>query len=143
MDQKWLKRRKRIFEIIEVGNDLDRPSRIYDFVNVFAMIVNLLVAILCTYAELLEKYGDTFHVLENITVLFFACDYILRVWTARFLHKDLNEWHADNYPAMIEQATGGEYKVCYAYGHVEPPADWQKSNEQWAKDLLNLLKLLV
>lgn len=94
MDQKWLKRRKRIFEIIEVGNDLDRPSRIYDFVNVFAMIVNLLVAILCTYADLQEKYGDVFHVLENVTVIFFAGDYILRVWTARFLHKELNEWHA-------------------------------------------------
>ena len=52
-----------------------------------------------------------------------------------FIDYYLNEWHADNYPAMIEQATGGEYKVCYAYGHVEPPEGWQKSNEQWAKDL--------
>lgn len=94
MSKKWMKRRKRIFEIIEVGNDLDRPSRIYDFVNVFAMIVNLLVGILCTYAELVEQYGLFFHVLEHITVAFFAIDYLLRVCTARFLYKDLNERHA-------------------------------------------------
>lgn len=94
MNKKWLRRRKRIFEIIEVGNDLDRPSRIYDFVNAFAIIINLLVSILVTYAELQEQYGKFFYVLENITVLFFAVDYILRVWTARFLYKDLNEGHA-------------------------------------------------
>ena len=53
-----------------------------------------------------------------------------------FIDYYLNEWHADNYPAMIEQATNGEYKVCYAYGHIDPPAGgWQKSNAQWAKDL--------
>ena len=77
-----------------MGNDLDRPSRIYDFVNVFAIVVNLLVGILSTYAELQEQYGMLFHLLEHITVFFFAVDYILRIWTARFLHKDLKEGHA-------------------------------------------------
>lgn len=53
-----------------------------------------------------------------------------------FIDYYLNEWHADHYPAMIEKATNGEYKVCYAYGHIDPPAGgWQKSNAQWAKDL--------
>ncbi len=94
MNKKWLKRRKRIFEIIEVGNDLDRPSRIYDFVNAFAIIINLIVSILYTYAELQEKYGNIFLILENITVVFFTLDYVLRVWTARFLNKELNEGHA-------------------------------------------------
>lgn len=94
MSKDMLKVRKRIFEIIEVGNDLDRPSRIYDFVNVFAIIVNLLVGILCTYAELQEKYGEIFHVLEYTTAAFFTVDYILRVCTARFLYKGLREGHA-------------------------------------------------
>ena len=94
MNKKWLKRRKRIFEIIEVGNDLDRPSRLYDLVNVLAIVINLVVSILYTYAQLREQYGDIFYVLENITVAFFAVDYVLRVWTARFLHKEMNEGHA-------------------------------------------------
>ena len=40
MSKTWKRRRKRIFEIIEVGNDLDRASRAYDFLNALAIIVN-------------------------------------------------------------------------------------------------------
>ena len=31
MSKKWFKRRKRLFEILEVGTDVDRVSRAYDF----------------------------------------------------------------------------------------------------------------
>ena len=52
-----------------------------------------------------------------------------------FIDYYLNEWHADNYPDMIAKATNGEYKVCYAYGHIDPPAEsGRKSNAQWAKE---------
>lgn len=94
MDKKWLKRRKRVFEIIEVGNDLDRVSRIYDFVNAFSIIINLIVSIMYTYADIREQYGDLLILVEEITVAFFALDFVLRVWTARFLYPDLHEAHA-------------------------------------------------
>lgn len=52
-----------------------------------------------------------------------------------FIDYYLNEWHADNYPDMIAKATDGEYKVCYAYGHIDPPVEsGLKSNVQWAKE---------
>lgn len=52
-----------------------------------------------------------------------------------FIDYFLNEWHADNYPDMIANVTNGEYKVCYAYGHVEPSTEsGLKSNAQWAKE---------
>lgn len=52
-----------------------------------------------------------------------------------FIDYVLDEWHANNYPAMIEKASNGEYKVCYAYGHVEPAADSGLiTNEEWAKE---------
>ena len=88
MENKWLKRRKRIFEIIEVGNDLDYPSRFYDFINVFAIVLNLGVSILYTFSDIVAKYGTLILIIEEITVAFFAVDYMLRVWTARFLHQD-------------------------------------------------------
>lgn len=94
MDEKWLKRRKRLFEILEVGNDLDRVSRTYDYINAFTIIINLVVSIMYTYADLREKYGFVLLLLEGITVAFFAIDYILRVWTARFLYPELSEPHA-------------------------------------------------
>lgn len=35
MDKTWEQRRKRVFEIVEVGNDIDSISRGYDFLNTF------------------------------------------------------------------------------------------------------------
>lgn len=94
MKDKWYKRRKRVFEIIEVGNDLDRVSRTYDFINAFTIIINLVVSIMYTYSDLRDQYGFWLVLIEEITVAFFAVDYILRVWTARFLYRELSETHA-------------------------------------------------
>ena len=58
MDKKRLRRRKRVFEIIEVGNDLDKFSRLYDFINAFTIVVNLIVSIMMTYTEIRERYGS-------------------------------------------------------------------------------------
>jgi len=33
MNDNWFKRRRRLFEILEVGSDFDHASRIYDFAN--------------------------------------------------------------------------------------------------------------
>lgn len=94
MEDKMLKRRKRIFEIIEVGNDLDYPSRLYDFINAFAIVVNLAAVIMQTFSDLQEAYGGILVVAEKLTVWFFLVDYILRIWTAKFLHSELCEWRA-------------------------------------------------
>lgn len=52
-----------------------------------------------------------------------------------FIDYVLDEWHANNYPSMIEKETNGEYKVCYAYGHVEPAKDsGLKTNAEWARE---------
>lgn len=58
MDKKWHKRQKRVFEILEVGNDLDNVSRVYDYVNASAIILNLVISILYTYAELREIWWN-------------------------------------------------------------------------------------
>ena len=94
MDEIWLKRRKRVFEIIEVGTDFDYVSRAYDMVNVSAIILNLVVSVLYTYSEIREQLGSVLVALEAITVAFFAVDYILRLWTARFLYPEMSEGRA-------------------------------------------------
>ena len=94
MNKKWIKRRKRVFEIVEVGKDLNYVSRAYDFINVISIIVNLAVSILYTYSNVREKWGTALLIIEGITVVFFAVDYILRLWTARFLYPKLKEAHA-------------------------------------------------
>lgn len=89
MNEKWFKRKKRIFQIIEVGYDLDFLSRFYDIVNVSAIILNLAVSVLYTFDNIRESYGALMTVIEAVTVGFFAVDYFLRVWTADILYSEL------------------------------------------------------
>ena len=75
--------RKRAFEIIEVGKEYDTPSRVYDFVNMLAIVVNLTISVLYTFVELRVKYGALALAVEEVTVAFFAVDYLLRLFTAK------------------------------------------------------------
>ncbi len=49
-----------------------------------------------------------------------------------FIDYFLDEWHANNYPALIDKFSEGEMKVCYAYAHTAAP-EWAISNEAWAE----------
>ena len=92
--KRWMKRRKRLFDIIEVGNDLDFASRAYDYFNAFVIILNLAISIMSTYSEVREKCGTWLHVVEEVTIVFFAIDYLLRVFTAKFLYPKKKEAEA-------------------------------------------------
>ena len=89
MSEKWFRRKKRVFQIIEVGYDLDFMSRAYDFVNVFAILLNILISVLYTFENIKAQYGSWLTVIEIITICFFAIDYFLRVWTADILYSEL------------------------------------------------------
>ena len=91
MGKNWNKRRKRLFEIIEVGNDLDPISRGYDFINVFSIVLNVAVSIMSTYSAIQARWSKALIIIEGVTVVFFALDYVLRIITARFLHPQNKE----------------------------------------------------
>lgn len=50
-----------------------------------------------------------------------------------FIDHYLHEWHADNYPEMIKNLTGGEMQVTYAYGETDNPHPDAQSNAQWSE----------
>ena len=83
------KSKKRLFQIIEVGYDLDFVSKAYDWLNVLSIIVNVLVSVLYTYDDVKTQFGSILVVAEIITVFFFAIDYFLRLWTADVLYSEL------------------------------------------------------
>ena len=85
--------RKRIFEIIQIGNDTDFPSRSFDFLIMTAIIVNIFIAIFSTF-EISEKYKVILDIAEICTVLFFTLEYILRVWTSDYLYPGIPRWKA-------------------------------------------------
>ena len=38
-----------------------------------------------------------------------------------FIDYYLDEWHANNYPELIKELSGGDMEVAYAYGHIDSP----------------------
>lgn len=92
--KKWERRRKRLFNIIEVGSDMDAQSRAYDYVNAATIILNLAATILMTFEPIRRDWEVLLNVVIYISIAFFVVDYVLRLWTAKYLHKDVNQWKA-------------------------------------------------
>ena len=81
--------RKRVFTIIQVGNLSDFPSRAYDISLVIAVAVNIFIAIFDTFPQA-DPYEGIIWAVECVTVVFFAADYVLRVWTADYLYEGIS-----------------------------------------------------
>lgn len=90
----WEEKRKRISEIIEVGSSGDWISRAYDILSTMMLFVNLAVMVLFTYQPVEERFHGVLMACESVTVAFFAFDYFLRVWTARFVRPNVSEIRA-------------------------------------------------
>ena len=90
----WLKRRRRVSEIIEVGTADDFVSRAYDFTGTAIVIINLIVTVMYTFNRMEAEYGPLLLTIEGCTVAFFAVDYVLRVWTAQFIRPGMPERRA-------------------------------------------------
>lgn len=81
----WLQRRKRLFEIVEVGAADDWISRGYDLLSTLILVVNLTVTVMNTFDAVSLRYGAMLKEIESFTVAFFAVDYVLRLLSCRFL----------------------------------------------------------
>lgn len=79
--------KKKVFDIIQIGEKGNTPSIIFDYVLVLNIVLNIMVVILETFSELTE-YQSVFRTVEIITTLFFCVEYVLRIWTADLLYKD-------------------------------------------------------
>ena len=79
------KAKKRIFDIIQIGQKGDVPSLLFDVFITLTIIVNILIMFLDTFPSL--DYMDSFlRAIEQITLLIFLVEYILRIWTSEYLY---------------------------------------------------------
>ena len=82
----WPALRARLFKMVAVGV-IDEPvNQFYDVISTGALIVNLVVSVMATFDNLTAAYGNTFVLVEQVTVFFFGIDYVLRVLTAPELY---------------------------------------------------------
>ncbi|MFR2510873.1 MAG: ion transporter [Lachnospira eligens] len=77
-------KKKRIFDIIQIGYVGDVASRTFDIAITAAIIINLFIAIFDTFEQ--SSVPAVLDVIEWITVIGFTIEYILRVWTAEYLY---------------------------------------------------------
>ena len=82
-----MSRKRRIFEVIQIGNTSDTPSRMFDDVLILAVVLNIILMFLQTFQSM-EPYLGVINVLEGITGLFFCVEYLLRLWTADQLYPE-------------------------------------------------------
>ena len=85
--------KQRVFEIIQIGNREDVPSRIGDFIIVASILLNILVLFLGTFEELKQYFG-LFKVIETTTIILFSVEYVLRIWTAEYIYTDVGKMKA-------------------------------------------------
>jgi len=81
--------RKRVFEIVQIGNRSDLPSASFDYFIVAVILINLFVTLFSTYEQSIP-YKGLLDVIELITILIFVVEYLARVWTAEYLYPQLN-----------------------------------------------------
>ena len=87
-------RRRRLYEIVEVGAGEDRFSRFYDFFSVGIILVNLLSTMLYTFDYMELHYGAILNMIEFVTVGFFMLDYVFRFFTAKYAYPRNSEREA-------------------------------------------------
>ena len=51
-----------------------------------------------------------------------------------FIDYYLHEWHADNIPKWVSDATNNDMQVCYAWGEIDHP-EGGKTNKQWSEEM--------
>lgn len=79
--------RKRLFEIMEINNRDDIPSTVFDIGLAVVIVVNIIAMFLETFSSL-NAYKSLFTMIENVTVVLFIIEYVLRIATSDLLYPD-------------------------------------------------------
>lgn len=87
------KTKKRVFDMIQIGNRKDFISSAFDLFIVIVIVLNLSVTLLQTFDEL-APYRGILDALELFTIIIFTIEYMLRIWTADLLYPGKPYWKA-------------------------------------------------
>ena len=80
--------RRKIFKMVSVGVVDIFINQFYDVLSTSMLVINLIITVMNTYESLRSRYSVLFDSVELITVVFFAIDYVLRLYTAKCLYPD-------------------------------------------------------
>ena len=85
--------KKRIFDVIQIGNKTDLVSTAFDVVISALILLSIAVTFLQTFDEL-AGIRPILLVIEFGTIMVFLVEYLLRLWTAEYLYPQKMAWRA-------------------------------------------------
>lgn len=77
----WLDTRRKAYHLIDIGDVDDFWSKTYDILYTLSILINLISSIAITFDSVELQYGNILKIVEDITVIFFTVDFVLRIWT--------------------------------------------------------------
>lgn len=78
----WIQTRNYLYKIVQMGMNDSAITWIYDVLSVVTLVLNLVISFMYTFGDIRAEHGVALTVVEWITVLFFALDYVLRILAA-------------------------------------------------------------
>ena len=78
----WKKTQEKLFAMVSTGVVDSRLNQAYDIISTLALVANLVAAFAMTFDNVRAQYGTLLYWVDEITVAFFALDYVLRLLTA-------------------------------------------------------------
>ena len=85
--------KKKIFNIIQIGDKSNRISRAFDIFITITIVSNILVTFAQTFDEL-SRITMGLKVIEYVTLGIFCVEYVLRIWTAEYLYPNIGRRQA-------------------------------------------------
>lgn len=85
--------KKKIFDIIQIGDKSNLISCMFDGFLVMTILLNIAAMFLQTFQEL-QQYTAVFYWIEQITTGLFCVEYVLRIWTADYLYPEKSKMRA-------------------------------------------------
>ena len=91
--------RKRLWQILEKGNEEDRASVYTDIFLITLIILNIIAVILETVDSIYSAYSFYFIIFERSSTFIFLVEYILRVWVSI---EDINKNKISNFIIRVK-----------------------------------------
>ena len=85
--------KKKIFNIIQIGDKSNRISRVFDIFITITIVLNILVTFAQTFDEL-SRITMGLKAIEYVTLGIFCVEYVLRIWTAEYLYPNIGRKQA-------------------------------------------------
>lgn len=78
--------RMKAYHLIDISDMSNSLNRSYNIIYTITILLNIFVSVLITFESIRINYDNLLRFIENATVVFFTIDYILRIWTAKYLY---------------------------------------------------------